>query len=233
MNTMDLKLNREMLSMTRTILDASCEQAVEKDFLLPDYYPDIFRVLKCVITPTVQSHSINGGKLSFDMAVLIRVLYISQNDKRINCIEQKMNYTKSFDLQGDCGDPMIWLTPKCDYVNCRVVNQRRLDIRGAVTTRTQNPLNCACPNLTGLDCRASKPAAAARFLHASYSVSSKPTRVSKRSREALEKIRKRFPVSRPLDGVYRKATAVCSSSSRCVASSAVAGFLMISSLKRL
>ena len=66
MNTMDLKLNREMLSMTRTILDASCEQAVEKDFLLPDYYPDIFRVLKCVITPTVQSHSINGGKLSFD-----------------------------------------------------------------------------------------------------------------------------------------------------------------------
>ena len=47
MNTMDLKLNREMLSMTRTILDASCEQAVEKDFLLPDYYPDIFRVLKC------------------------------------------------------------------------------------------------------------------------------------------------------------------------------------------
>ena len=46
MNTMDLKLNREMLSMTRTILDASCEQAVEKDFLLPDYYPDIFRVLK-------------------------------------------------------------------------------------------------------------------------------------------------------------------------------------------
>ena len=73
MNTMDLKLNREMLSMTRTILDASCEQAVEKDFLLPDYYPDIFRVLKCVIKPTVQSHSINGGKLSFDMAVLIRV----------------------------------------------------------------------------------------------------------------------------------------------------------------
>ena len=66
MNTMDLKLNREMLSMTRTILDASCEQAVEKDFLLPDYYPDIFRVLKCVIMPTVQSHSINGGKLSFD-----------------------------------------------------------------------------------------------------------------------------------------------------------------------
>ena len=63
MNTMDLKLNREMLTMTRTILDASCEQAVEKDFLLPDYYPDIFRVLKCVITPTVQSHSINGGKL--------------------------------------------------------------------------------------------------------------------------------------------------------------------------
>ncbi|WP_295213376.1 SPOCS domain-containing protein [Ruminococcus sp.] len=133
MNTNDFKLNRETLSMAQTILDASCEQAVEKDFLLPDYYPDIFRILKCVIRPTVSSHSINGGKLSFELTALIRVLYISENDRRINCIEQKMTYTKSLDIQGECIDPMIELTPKCDYVNCRVVNQRRLDIRGAVS----------------------------------------------------------------------------------------------------
>ena len=28
---------------------------------------------------------------------------------------------------------MVSLNPRCDYVNCRVVNQRRLDIRGAVS----------------------------------------------------------------------------------------------------
>ncbi len=40
MNTMDLKLKREMLSMTRTILDASCEQAVEKRiFCCPTIIP--------------------------------------------------------------------------------------------------------------------------------------------------------------------------------------------------
>lgn len=39
MNTMDLKLNREMLSMTRTILDASCEQAVERIFCCPTIIP--------------------------------------------------------------------------------------------------------------------------------------------------------------------------------------------------
>lgn len=133
MNTNDFKLNRETLSVAQTILDASCEQSVEKDFLLPDYYPDIFRILKCVIHPTVSGHSINGGKLTFELSALIRVLYISENDRRINCIEQKMNYTKSFDIQGECIDPMTVLTPKCDHVNCRVVNQRRLDVRGAVT----------------------------------------------------------------------------------------------------
>lgn len=133
MDTMELKLNRETLAMSQTILDSACEQSVEKDFVLPDYYPDIFRILKCVILPRIQTHSINGGKLSFDMTALIRVLYLSENDKRINCIEQKMNFSKSMDLQGDCTAPMVSLNPRCDYVNCRVVNQRRLDIRGAVS----------------------------------------------------------------------------------------------------
>lgn len=97
----------------------------------------------------------------------------------------------------------------------------------------QKPLKLVSPIFTGQDCRASKPVAAARFFKASYIVSSKPTRVSRRSSEALEKITKCFPASKPRDGVCRKATADCSSSSSHVASSAVAGFLMISSLNRL
>lgn len=133
MENLDFKLNRESLAAAAVILDCSCEQPVEKDIVLPDYYPDIFRVLKCTVSPFVNSHSINGGKLSFETAVTIRVLYLAENDKRINCIEQKCTLPKSLDLNGECVNPAVYVIPKCDYINCRVVNQRRLDIRGAVT----------------------------------------------------------------------------------------------------
>ena len=134
MDNMDLKLNRETFTGTQTILDTSFEQSVEHNFVLPDYYPDIFRILKCFVMPCIISQSINGNKLSYEISVNIKVLYLSENDNRINCLEQKLNFTKTADMTGVCTDPFVTIMPRCDYVNCRVVNQRRLDIRGAITS---------------------------------------------------------------------------------------------------
>ena len=44
---MDLKINREMLSVSEKIYDGVQEQSVELDYILPDYYPDIFKLIKC------------------------------------------------------------------------------------------------------------------------------------------------------------------------------------------
>ncbi len=135
MGTMEFKVNRETFSASHTALDTTVEQAVERDFVLPDYYPDIFRILKCRVMPKITSHSINGEKMTFELSVLIRVLYQSENSCKVNCLEQKLNYSKSVDMSGDCQNPVITVTPHVDYVNCRVVNQRRLDVRGAVSAR--------------------------------------------------------------------------------------------------
>lgn len=137
MDTMDFKVNREIFTAGTVILDTSCEQSVERDFVLPDYCPDIFRILKCRITPKIISQSINGEKLTFELSVLIRVLYQSEESSKINCLEQKVSYSKSVDISGECSNPMISIIPRTDYVNCRVVNQRRLDVRGAVTSRVK------------------------------------------------------------------------------------------------
>lgn len=135
MGTMEFKVNRETFTASQIALDTTVEQAVERDFVLPDYYPDIFRILKCRVIPKIMSHSINGEKMTFELSVLIRVMYQSEGSCKVNCLEQKLNYSKSVDMSGDCQNPMITITPHVDYINCRVVNQRRLDVRGAVSAR--------------------------------------------------------------------------------------------------
>lgn len=137
MGTMEFKVNRETFTVSHTALDTTVEQAVERDFVLPDYCPDIFRILKCRVMPKITSHSINGEKMTFELAVTIKVLYQSEGSSKVNCLEQKLNYSKSVDMNGDCQNPMITVTPHVDYINCRVVNQRRLDVRGAVSARVK------------------------------------------------------------------------------------------------
>lgn len=134
MDTMEFKVQRQTFCCGETVLDTSVEQSVEKDFVLPDYCADIFRILKCIVDARVLSQTINGSKLTFELGVTARVLYCTETDSKVNCIVQKMNYTRSVDLTDSCTDPSVSITPSCDYVNCRVISPRRLDIRGAVTS---------------------------------------------------------------------------------------------------
>lgn len=134
---MDFKLNREIYTATETLQDNSFEQSVEQDLLLPDYYPDIFRVLKCRLMPRIVSHSINGDKLTYELVAKVKIIYLSEGSSKLSCVEQKLTYTKSCDIPSGIKNPSVSITPKCDYINCRVVNQRRLDLRGAVTVKVK------------------------------------------------------------------------------------------------
>lgn len=132
---MDFKVNREILAANEVIFDSVQEQSVELDCILPDYYPDIFRLIKCRLEPMIVSCSVSGDKLCYDLAVCIKILYCSEGSGAVNCVEQKMNYSKTVDLGKTVENPEIVLRPKTDYVNCRAVNQRRLDLRGAVSVK--------------------------------------------------------------------------------------------------
>lgn len=132
---MEFKVNRETFATSAVVLDGSSEQAVELDYILPDYFPDVFRILKCRLSPQIVSHSLSSDKLTFELCVSVKIMYLTENSNTVNTIDQKLTYTKSVELNGSCEQPYVTLIPKCDYVNCRVVNRRRLDIRGAVSTK--------------------------------------------------------------------------------------------------
>lgn len=137
---MDFKVNREAVCTNEPLYDNVQEQSVELDYILPDYFPDIFKLLKCTLTPRIISSSVMNDKVNYDLAVNVKVLYCSEKSCAVQCIEQRMNYSKTVDLGKSYDMPMLKLCPKVDYVNCRVVNQRRIDLRGAVSTKVR--VNC-------------------------------------------------------------------------------------------
>lgn len=132
---MDIKVNREEISAAEVIFDDTQEQSAELDYVLPDYYPEIFRILKCIASPSILSYSINGDRLTYELCVCVRVLYCSEDSSAVQSISQKLNYTKTADLGRTPSDPRVSISAKTDYMNCRAVNQRRLDVRGAVSIK--------------------------------------------------------------------------------------------------
>lgn len=129
---MDYKLTRENFCVKEVLYSGKNEQSVEFDCILPDYCPEIFKVLSLVITPSISKHTISGSRLNYEMTAVIKILYSSENGE-ISSLTQNLNYSKSIDLPYSPKSPCIILSPVTETSGCRVINKRRVDIRGIIS----------------------------------------------------------------------------------------------------
>ena len=128
---MDYKLIRESFCVKETLLNASYNQAIELDSVLPDYYPEIFKILSLQIKPSVVSHSVNQTKLNYELLAQIKMIYLSE-DGTVSEFSQDLTYNRSADLPYSVKSPCVSISVYTDSESVRVVNKRRVDIRGIV-----------------------------------------------------------------------------------------------------
>ncbi len=128
---MDYSMNKGTLTVGEVIFDGCQEQPVDLDFSLPDYCPDIQRILKCQVCPQITMKNISADRLDVDGSAIIRLLYVDSVQNKIRCFEHSMPFSCSFQLKSVAEDAVATTRVKVEYVNCRAVSQRRLDIHGA------------------------------------------------------------------------------------------------------
>ena len=127
-----VQMERQSITVHETVYDQEVEQPLECDALLPDYCPDIVKMLTCRVDTGILSTALNGERLTIEGVALVHVYYAS-SAAGICHTEYKIPFTRSVELRESPLAPMITVTPQVNYLNCRAVNQRRIDIRGAIT----------------------------------------------------------------------------------------------------
>ncbi len=128
---MELNILNHEAAYNDKIFSGSSEYSIDNDFTLPDYYPEISKILKCRIIPRVAMTSISGQTLTVDGNVTVNLIYCS-NENEIFGYEQILNFTKTFDIGLDSTDAECECNVKSEYVNCRCLSERKIDVHGAV-----------------------------------------------------------------------------------------------------
>lgn len=128
---MEYNITKEPIFLRETIFDDCQEQAIDLDFNLPDYCPDIQKILKCQVFPKVTSRNISSDRLDVDGTTTIRLLYIDAVKSSVRCCEQSVPFSSSFNLNLSPQSAVVFTTSKIEYINCRAISPRRLDVHGA------------------------------------------------------------------------------------------------------
>ncbi len=128
---MELHTEQKEIRTVQTLPEEFDERAIDCDFILPDYLPDITAVLKCIVKPTVQSHQISGDRVTADGMTLLQLLYLDEERKCIHSYETSQPFSANFTLKAPALDNRIDLSVKVNYVNCRPTGPRRVEVHGA------------------------------------------------------------------------------------------------------
>ncbi len=128
---MEQKIIKTPVYINETVFEQSAEQPIDVDFSLPDYCPDILKILKCRAVSRISSRSLNGRTVTVEGCVTATCIYTDDRN-RICAYEYQYPFSKNFESNVDCDGAEIICKTRCEYINCRAVTNRKIDIHGAV-----------------------------------------------------------------------------------------------------
>lgn len=106
----------------------SKEHQLESQLNLPDYYPDVCRILSCKVSTYVENCYADSDRINADGIAVIRLLYCAQ-DKTLHLFETEQRFTKAVILQKAIQSPIVSCCYQTENVHYRAVGPRRIDIR--------------------------------------------------------------------------------------------------------
>lgn len=107
----------------------SGQHNIEYDLLLPDYYDNIGKILKCSVNPFVESVTASGDRLSIAGNLHLSLFYLGE-DSQLYCYENDIKYTKIINSNGSDVTDNCSINQDITSFNYRAIGPKRIDIKG-------------------------------------------------------------------------------------------------------
>ena len=133
---MEFQHATQTVGSLETIYDGKLEQAVDGDITLPEYCPDILRILKTTVEPSVHSAQATGEHVTVEGTARVHVLYAAE-DGALQSFEQTYPFARTSDINGLGENIAVRAAVKTEFANARAVSPRRLDIHGMLSISQQ------------------------------------------------------------------------------------------------
>ena len=128
---MDISLKSEDYKILKANKTHSVEEIAQAELSLPEYMPDILRIIKTTAEPKVISCKIIGDRMTVDGACELRMIYTAE-DGCIYSFSQTRQFTRhceSTDFE-NCVDANAQIDVL--YVNCRATGTKRAEVKAGL-----------------------------------------------------------------------------------------------------
>ena len=104
---MSIELTSRSIGFEEIYFDNYVEQSVESDITLPDYCPDIMRIIRCTLSNSVTNSKLIGDRATADGNSKIRLVYADEKNN-VFCYDQDYPFSKYAEFKGRARRSEYW-----------------------------------------------------------------------------------------------------------------------------
>ncbi len=130
---MKIAITTNEILIPKKLLSTKVEKELEYDFPLPEYCPDIARLIKVDCTPFAESCSIEDGKAVVKGKALFDVLYETDYKSRLRCVSFVQEFSQSVNIPRSNAETLsAFCKVNCERIGCKLLSTRRLVAKATV-----------------------------------------------------------------------------------------------------
>ncbi len=131
---MDISIKHEDYKFLKKLSENTVEECVEAELSLPEYMPEILRIIKSTADTKINSCRLVGERVTVDGVCDLRMIYTGE-DGGIYTFSQSRPFTRHCENPdfNTCTDAVA--VAGISYVNCRATGTKRAEIKAGITIR--------------------------------------------------------------------------------------------------
>ena len=121
------------LLIPKKVISTKIDKELEFDSPLPEYCPDIARIIKVDCTPFAEGCSIADGKVTVTGKAVYDVLYETDYKSRLRCCNFTQEFSQSIPIpRSDAENITAFCDIVCEKIGCKLLSPRRLVVKSTL-----------------------------------------------------------------------------------------------------
>lgn len=111
-------------------MHTTVDKDLELEGALPDFCPDISRLIRVDCTPYIESNEVNGDRCLVLGKIVCSILYETDYKNKIKHAVFAKDFSHSFDVETqNCINPVAEANVRCTHISCKMLSPRKFIIK--------------------------------------------------------------------------------------------------------
>lgn len=119
----------------RKIFTSRVDKDLELDATIPEFSPDVSRIVKVDCTPFTESVSIQDGKATLKGRAVYDILYETDYKRRLRCCNFIQEFSQTVSLpKSNAINMQAFAETECERISCKLLSPRRVSVKVGLAT---------------------------------------------------------------------------------------------------